>query len=349
MLLLNEKLYISLQNGTPIPVHCKQANISNEGKTKGIFVPAKSHLTVFDKKKHLQIAQFTILNFPFLFNRIRLEADGWLVELTAAPNLQNSLKILETDGGYAITHAGLVKKSAGSLFSVDDCKHLLSGLEWFLSFVRGTNCALTLVRGRDQGGEVSWKQWEPGIVDPWLYEDSWLPTATGNDVLLKIFPGFWDQLRNNTGLNIKRCLDWYSSSNTSNASHVKIVLNQASLEILCSMICGSQGSFACKLRRTLKKLNINTTIPSCCRELEKIRKKMGYRDSSKTLSEIRNDLVHHKSKLGIVSSVAYWEALNLSRWYIEMILLYQFKYMGEYQNRLTHNTELVPWVEDASS
>lgn len=347
--LLKKEFSISLQNGTPIPVHYRQVHIPSEGNTKGVFVLAKSPSTVFDKKKRLQITKFAILNFPFFFNGVRLEADGWLVELTATPNLRNSLKILETDGGYAITYTGFVKKSDESLFSVDDCIHILCGLEWFLSFVRGTDCALTLVRGYDQGGEVSWKQWGPGIVDPWLYEDSWLPNVIGNNILPKIFPGFWDQRRNNTWTSIARCLDWYSRSNTSSASHVQIVLNQASLEILCSLIYGNKGNFTSKLQCTLKKLNIDTTIPSNCRELEKIRGKMGYSDGPKTLSKIRNDLVHAKSKLGTIPSVAYWEALNLSRWYIEMMLLYQFKYMGKYQNRLTHNIEPVPWVKDASS
>ena len=348
---LKNEFYLSFQNSIPILVQRKQVNvqISNGHKTNGILILAKSPSTIFDKKKHLQTIQFTILNFPFLFNKIRLEAEGWLVELTPMPNLKNSLEILKRDGGYTITHAGFVKKLDNSLFSVDDCKQLLRGLEWFLSFVRGTNCALTLVRGCDQCGEMSWEQWGLGAVDPWLYEDSWLPSVISNDILSKIFPGFWDQLKSNTWTNIARCLDWYSSSNTSNASHVRIVLNQASLEVLCSMICGSSGRFAFKLRRTLKKLNINTKIPSNCRELEKIRKNMEFEDSPHTLAEIRNDLVHSESKLGTVSSVAYWEALNLSRWYIEMILLCRFKYMDKYWNRLTCKTELVPWVKRASS
>ena len=348
---LKEKFYISLQNGTSIPVHRKQINMqtSKGCKTYDSLILAESHLTVFDKKNHLQTTQFTILNFPFLFNKIHLEVDGWLVELTAMPNLKNNLEVLEANGGYAITHAGLVKKSDGGLFSVDDCKRILECLEWFLSFVRGTNCALTPVRGCDRCGEVSWEQWGPGIVDPWLYEYSWLPKVIDNDTLSKAFLGFWDQLKNDTWINIARCLDWYSNSNTSNAPYVGIVLNQASLEVLCSMICDTKGNFTSKLQSTLKKIRINTTIPSNCRELEKIRKNNGYKDSPETLTKIRNDLVHPESKLGIVSPMAYWEALNLSRWYIEMMLLYQFKYMGKYWNRLTRKTEPVPWVKDASS
>lgn len=351
LILVKEEFCLSLQNSTPIRVQCKQVNVqtSNGYKTNGILILAKSPSTVFDKKEYLQTVQFTILNFPFLFNKIRLEVEDWLVELTTMPNLKDSLETLKTDGGYTITHAGLVKKSDGGLFSVDDCQQLLRGLEWFLSFVRGTNCALTLVRGCDQCGEVSWEQWGLGAVDPWLYEDSWLPRVIGNGILSKIFPEFWGQLRSNTGAKIERCLDWYSSSNTSNASHVRIVLNQASLELLCSMICGSTGNFASKLRCTLEKLNINTKIPLKCLELEKIRKKMNYEDSPHTLAKIRNDLVHFKSKLGTVSSMAYWEALNLSRWYTEMILLYRFKYLGKYYNRLTHKIELVPWVKDTLS
>lgn len=337
---------ISLQKGTPIPVHCTQVNIS-EGKIKVIFVPTKSHLTVFNKKKRLQITKFVILNFPFRFNKINLEADGWLVKLTATPNLQKSLEILKTYGGYAITYVGAVKKSDGSLFSVDDCKHILFGLEWFLSFARSTNCALALINGYNQGGEVSWKQWGLGGIDPWSYEDDLgMPNIIDNN-LPTIFPGFWDQLRNNKR-GITQCLDWYLRSNTSDASHVKIVLNQASLEILCSLICGNGGKFADKLRCSLKKLNIDTAIPSNYQELEKIRVGNKYSDSPETLAGIRNDLVHSKSKLGTISLSAYLEALNLSRRYIEMMLLHQFKYMDEYQDRLTQKIELVPWVKNVS-
>lgn len=349
--ILKEKFDISLHNSTPIPVCCEQFNMqtSNGCKTNGSLILAKSPSTVFDMKKDLQTVQFTVLNFPFLFNKIHLEADGWLVEFTALPNLKNNLEILKTNGGYSITHTGLVKKSDADLFSVNDCKQFLRGLEWFLSFVRGTRCALTLVKGYGQCGEMSWNQWGLGAVDPWLYEDSWLPNGMDNGILSKVFPGFWDQFKSNTWTNIVRCLDWYSSSNTSNASHVRIVLNQASLEALCSMIYGSRGTFAHKLRCTLNKLSINPDIPLDCRELENIRKKMHYKDSPKTMAEIRNDLVHPESRLGTVSSEACWEALNLSRWYVEMMLLYQFKHMGRYWNRLTRKIELVPWVEDAAS
>lgn len=346
-----EEFHISLQNGTPIPVYYKQFNMqsSNGFKTNGILTLAKSHLTVLDMKKYLQVVQFTILNFPFPFNKIHLEADGWLVEITALPNLKYNLETLKSNGGYSITHTGLVKKSDEGTFSVNDCKQFLKGLEWFLSFVRGTNCALTLVKGYDQCSEMSWSQWGPGAVDPWLYEESWLPNVIGNSILSKVFSGFWDQLKNKTWTDTTRCLDWYISSNTSNASHVRIVLNQASLEALCSMICSSKKTFVSKLRCTLNKLNINTEVPLHCRELEKIQKRIQDGDGPRTIYKIRNDLVHSEHKLGTVSSEAYWETLNLSRWYVEMMLLYKFKHMGKYWNRITHNIELVPWAEDTSS
>lgn len=340
-----EKFHITLQNGIHILVHLMQVNmqISNRFRANCTLIPSNSYSTVFDKKNYLQTVQFSILNFPFSFNKVRLEAEDWLVELTAIQNLQHSMEILKINGGYGITHVGLVKKSTGELFSVDDCKHFLCGLEWFLSFVRGTNCTLAFIKGCDQCGGVTWEQWGLGVVDPWLCEDSWLPNVSGNSILSKVFPGFWDQLKNNARNDITRCLDWYSSSNTSDASHVRIVLSQASLEVLCSKIYGGKGCFASKLRSTLKKLNINTKIPLNYCELKKIRENMKYEDGPRILAEIRNDLVHPKSKLGTVSSTAYWEALNLSRWYIEMMLLYKFEYVGEYQNRLTRKIDLVPW------
>ena len=59
-------------------------------------------------------------------------------------------------------------------------------------------------------------------------------------------------------------------------------------------------------------------------------------------------MVHSNAKHTNIPIAAYHEARELGLWYLELMLLQKFGYMGKYANRLTPvkragATEAVPW------
>ena len=68
------------------------------------------------------------------------------------------------------------------------------------------------------------------------------------------------------------------------------------------------------------------------------------------VSRIRNNVVHPEDRIGSLTVETQLEARNLSQWYIELMLLKQFGYLGRYWNRLRvageSSTEYMPWVRN---
>ena len=72
-------------------------------------------------------------------------------------------------------------------------------------------------------------------------------------------------------------------------------------------------------------------------------------DGPRAIVELRNDLVHAKKRHDD-DAEAQIDALRLGQWYIELILLKKFKYLGRYKNRLAKSGvspfETVAWDQD---
>ena len=65
--------------------------------------------------------------------------------------------------------------------------------------------------------------------------------------------------------------------------------------------------------------------------------------------EVRNDIVHPRTKYASVSARAQLEASDLADYYVELMLLKMLGYSGEHWNRMNDVHELVPWAESEGS
>ena len=193
---------------------------------------------------------------------------------------------------------------------------------------------------------------------------SWLPTIDGGDSLPQLFSGFW-RLYDDSDWRDTICtvIDWYLNSNNG-PFHVGIILAQAALESICYKIVGNiisdKESLAKFLRASLneKEIGIDDKIPESFQDLkdfstQKVSQERGkyYKgDGPEAIVEIRNDLIHKKKKYGGLSVEVQLDALRLSLWYLEVILLRKFEYRGQYMNRLRiadeNPFENVPWANE---
>ena len=349
---------LRLPSGPEIEAYVAQVQIGEE--LSCLLLLAQEPVTVLETGENLQSIKFNFINFSSLEQRARpasLQAGPWRVEIKALPELFEIKKVLKTKSGYALTHEGSIRRSDGESFSAEEAQKLLDALHLFLSFARGGNCGVTLITGSDEHGEKAWEQWGTYPTYPWFHLSSWLDHRHNNDdELSKAWPGFWRIIEKTTSASddpIRAAIYWYLHSNESKALEVGIILTQAALERLAHQLLSREKNERRLLKKKYKnnihialtRAGIAPEIPESCKELGK----MTHVDGPEILTNIRNDLVHPKTRENVCLE-AYLEARDLGQWYVELLLLKLFGYEGEYANRLAYNyeriyqPEVVPWA-----
>lgn len=353
---------------------------------KGFLFPYMNPCTVAQLNTLIKSVSFCILNFKSFYGSrdkqteingnhlwlgaTEMECDPWQIDITEIPTFFENLKILKQEDGYSVSHAGSIKRSDGETFSVREAENILHGLRTFLSFAGGSVCGLTLVKAIDEYDRELVLEWGTPSVEPWSQKAtrSWLPNIDGGDSLSQLFPGFWRFYKNSDWRNtVCTVIDWYFNSNNSPA-HVGIILAQAALESLSYKILGEKHPAKEiknlpteeKLRKLLEIIDINKEIPPSCEGLKSFsRQQIKERreknsdcyigDGPEAIVQIRNDLIHPEKKYNPISAEAQIDAIRLSHWYIELVLLKKFEYRGRYMNRLRNSGEdpykYVPWLD----
>ena len=278
----------------------------------------------------------------------RLEASEWEIDFYNANDQPN-----HNPRGYQITHWGSIKCGDGRPFHIDSAKPMLDALELFFSFVRGGYCGISLINGTNKSGERVWEQWSVSHVTPQRPLDSWFEPTQHPD-LREVFQGFWDQHQSNPGdPKFPLALQWYLESNIQESALTSIFLSQAALERLVSIHVGGRMSArkpesgqreteGAWIARALETLGIAVEIPPQLAALEQWRSTYGFEHGPHSIVEVRNELIHHEMRRGILDADVYLQTRDLGLWYVELLLLKQFGYRGYYRNRLTEAYETMP-------
>ena len=346
-----------------VPLTISPVPGSARGTIKGTLGPYKSPCLVMKSDAQVKSVTFCVLNFPQFYGRkdkwvdwggtslrlgvTELDFGDWRVSITQDPGFSENHKLLAETGGYAVTHTGLIERSGGQTFAVNEAESVLRVLRAFLSFARGSGCGLTLVEATDEVGGKTIMEWGTQHVEAWKNsEDTWFPVSDGRDILSQLFPGFWKLCGDPEWKDtLFTAIDWYLNGNEG-PFHAGIILVQAALESLCYRIAGPkrEGGTGKYLSESIRQFGLCARIPSSCTHLHNA---FGGLDGPAAIAEIRNDLVHGKKTHGKGAAVQM-DALRLGQWYIEMILLKKLNYRGRYVNRLAlagkSTFENVPWA-----
>ena len=329
--------------------------IGDSSRVSLTLVPKREPVTIHRTEEMSLSVEFSVLNFPNFIggqdkqvkvaNWLRVQGsalirvDNWEIEVSAVPDLHEIEATLNMEGGYAITHIGTVRRPNGGVFDAEDAEPLLSALQLFLSFARGTFCGLTLVIGKDPKGETAWERWGTQRVTEWFNPGATWFDKNNGFILADAFPGFWKLFQDQERL-VRTVVGLYLNANL--GSHgvgydCGLTLTQAALERLScrdpKLKTGEQ------IKKGLRKIGLSEKalriLPEGCPELAELGSEHGWEHGPHALVEMRNNLVHPKDKYGNVSSRAYYEACNLGQWYIELALLKLCGYEGNCANRLT--------------
>ena len=339
-------------------------------------IPTKDLLITNPKIKTCKIV-FHILNFPQFFgwngvfykknNKIYkkglvlLKEGEWKIVINSVSNLNELTDELKIDGGYAITHVGLIEQKYKKSIKIDEATNILQALSWYFSFCRGFFVGSLLPVGFSIQNKLSFKRWHKGLLDSWRVVFSWFDDHHGQ-LIADVFPGFLKRWQDEIWRDsIETTIYWYIRSNTSESGiDGSIILAQAALELLAwTYLVDDKEKYrydefnnffaAEKIRLLLSECSIPLEIPPTLNELNKLKNRFGW-DGPEAFTENRNFLVHpgKKRKRLFGQKLPLVEIWKLGLWYIELVLLYLFKHEGYYADRLRKDrwvgqVDLVPW------
>ena len=334
------------------------------GDSTGRFVPTSGPVTALQTGDDIQIASFSILNFPdFLdlttaprvhdlpeegssemLGHVQLEAPPWSIRITSVPG-RDRIKTALRDHGYAITHEGEAARLDGHTFTVSEATELFDCLQGFLSFVRGARSGVAVVTGTGAAGDEVWERWGAAGVEDRDAVESWFHRLHG-EILAELFPGYWGRFQNTTASDpVRMATEWYLIGNAQRNAPTGIILTQAAIERLAHEEIGQksrqlEGDW---IASALRRVGIDESLPQPF--LQSAFWQQGtWAHGPHALVKTRNDLVHANMTTGALSVNEYHQVNQLGLWYAELMLLHAFEYDGSYWNRLTQEFEPVPWA-----
>ncbi|NJM00538.1 MAG: hypothetical protein HC924_17975 [Synechococcaceae cyanobacterium SM2_3_2] len=324
---------------------------------------------------------FHIVNFRDFTGRAILQNNHWEITIDRVENFEHLEKQVKEVGGHFISHVGRIRRIDNVDFDPEDIlcpaydsdensSDLWSGLHYFLSFTRGLWSPPILPVGLDQYGNHVWQLWECPIVDRWRNDmQGWF--NMDHQTLRDLFPGFWELWTCPTcHATISQAIFWHVESSKLVASTGgSIILQQAALESLAWLklvnIDGTYSNNFYDSNRKIAEVNISELLKECgsiqncipneLADLLNYATSTGKTTGAGIISAIRNNLTHGKpSRLKRLHSVArqdktIFEAWRLGKQYLELVLLYLFKYNGYYRNWILRRYakqdrgEPVPW------
>jgi hypothetical protein len=301
----------------------------------------------------------------FSNNRLTFSHQGYIITLDKSTNFKKDYDSLESEGGYQILYAGEITSAKGSM-KLADIDDLIHSFSTFITFLNGRRCSLLFLTGIYED-QLVWQDFTPRFTDQYQYVTSWPPlqSTVGLNDAWQNFNTLW-QNKNHQNF-ITAAVHWYVEANSHAAfTEGSIVLTQTALELLYNwliienkgLIIGKDAesiSASNKIRLILNTLEIPYQVPDSLSSLSKlVSDNKDIVDGPDSLVLIRNAIVHSqenkRKRLLEIPVKAKYEALKLGLWYVELALLYSFKFEGTYRSRVSKSKwagsdeEDVPWL-----
>jgi hypothetical protein len=351
--------------GISVKVRISQTT-TNCGNNRSVISGYPCEAIVKGKSQELTSLVFHLPNFPFfdISNTWRMsdeeeeeDLEGWLewvfdgqfvfqtgdwrIVLATLPENWDTHELLQSQGGYSLTHICKLERLDRTPFSIDDARDLLEAFSYYLSFARGLWLAPMLIAGFDAEGKQVFEEWSACRADSWQNTYTWFSTDSTD--LVETFPGFMRRWQDKNWRElVQDSIHWYvESKKQAGGVNGAIVLQQAALERLAWVFLVedkrslSQYGFqklpaADEVRLLLSSLGIDLTLPVGLTNLIQLANKQNWADGPQAITEIRNAIVHHNPKnrhkgCGASQEIGV-EAWSLGLQYLEIVLLKLFDY-----------------------
>ena len=269
------------------------------------------------------------------------QTGDWRIVLATLPENWDIHELLQSQGGYSLTHICKLERLDRTPFSMDDARDLLEAFSYYLSFARGLWLAPMLIAGFDAEGTQVFEEWSACRADSWQNTYTWFSTDSTD--LVETFPGFMRRWQNKNWRElVQDSIHWYvESKKQAGGVNGAIVLQQAALERLAWVLLVedkrslSQNGFqklpaADQVRLLLSSLGIDLKLPTDLINLTQLANQQNLVDGPQAITEIRNAIVHpnpkNRHKGGGASEKIRAEAWSVGLEYLELALLKLFDY-----------------------
>jgi hypothetical protein len=274
-----------------------------------------------------------------------LTSNNIRIIITAMANQKNAFDNLKSGGIYEQTHAIEITKIDGGMLTGVEANQVLSIVNGFLSILKGSWCHVVLPEGFEGDNRVWFLLNTPR--ESYRNPFSWFPIHSAKSVE-ELFNSFYTTLLFSEKFKLwKTLVYWYQHANNNEKGiDVGIIIGQTAIERLAYYILVqdkkmlSENEFRAmkaseKLRRLLSKYEIELEVPATLQVMKRNSTLCGWEDGPHAITEIRNSLIHPKSKNAEAMDESMYEAWKLTLWYLEVCILKIFQYKGPYTNRLT--------------
>ncbi len=311
-------------------------------------------------------------NFVVAWQRVILRSDRWIVTLDPVSNEDDLIRKMKATRGYPITRVGRLERADGKTFTLKAARQALEIVEHALSFALEGWVAPMLLVGIGRNGQRKCEAWSSRHVSPYQAHLGWFDFHHPGS-LSELFAALDKQWKGDVLREpLKDAIYWYIEIHR-RPMHIEtgIMLAQIALEMLswlilieCNAVVSEKGfsdlPAADKLKLLLSTCSIPIKPPAELSSLSKLAKAENWQGPD-VLVQIRNSIVHRnkkkreKSGKKLLSSEILHDASRLACWYLELVILRQLEYQGDYSNRLKQRwvgqVEPVPWVtnRDAKS
>ena len=287
--------------------------------------------------------------------RLSISADGWHIDLDCVSKIEDTIKGLRAEGGFALTHVGRLSRSDGSTFTADAAFDAVDSVAQLLSFGRSALCWPFAMVGLDAAKRVVWRTYDRPNVAPWRNELRWFTPADPAG-LGRAFDGIRRRWQDPHQRDVLKRAIYLLGDASARGVEPGLIIAQAILELMAWELIVNEtravsgGGFgtltaADQMRLLLTSLGIPTAIPPALSDLVTYAKANSGLDGPDVLTNIRNRWAHppRKGPLRTVGpeQVGAWQ---LALWYADLVLLHWLGFTGRYAPRVWPGTvEDVPW------
>jgi hypothetical protein len=293
--------------------------------------------------------------------RLTLRTADWLIDLDLRIDHQAVYARLKEQGGYEITHAGVLRRENGTPFSGRDAEEILDALGEFLGLACGAWAPPIAAIGLDEDEQLVWLELKRRWTSPWrshlrsfdLHKHE-LSDAFACYFARRSDPTWKESLRVATQI--------YVEANGPITVDTSLVLAQSALELISWVrFVDELGTHEAtdfdglrpseRLRELLAWLDVEPTIPPQHTALASEAANQNWADGPHAIGAMRNALIHprQRERLLRTPSIARIELQELALWYVELAVLRLIDFNGSYFNRLgekaTGIVEPVPWKQ----
>lgn len=303
--------------------------------------------------------------------RLKLTTPKFDIKIDKCLNYDSRLTDLKRQGGYIILYNGQISVKSNSI-SYKEIKDFLESLSVFLSFLNGSNCSCSFLKGI-YDDNIPWEDYTAKSLDTYKPTNSWLPQYLDNDSIQITFNKFqilWKKRKSKNFLSV--AIHWYIQSNRLNGDiSGAIILAQTGIELIFNywiveqkeIIIGKDSESlraSNKIRILLSQLDLDFAVDNTLINLIEYSQQFDSKISApEILVEIRNSIVHSTSekleKVLTIDSKAKFEGHQLMVKYIELSLLKILDYNAKFYDRCSLNSSeryfgrMIPWIINTDS